>query len=194
MSQLEFYFDYRSPYSYLAHSRLEELGANLTMVPFDLVDVMKRVDNVPTSVTCRAKGRYVRQDLNRYAALYGVKLQFHPRSREIDGRRLLRATFAVAQLGDPASAVAAIFRARWCEPAPLETSAQIAALLGEAGYSSAVLEPLIDDPRLDEALDRSSTAAAERGVFGSPTFFIGDEMFFGNDRLDFVEARLKAVQ
>jgi 2-hydroxychromene-2-carboxylate isomerase len=194
MSKLEFYFDFSSPYSYLAHTRLHELGVHVTMVPFDVLDVMKRVGNVPTSAISRAKGRYVRQDLLRYAARYGVKLQLHPRSNEIDSRRLLRATLAAAQLGDPASAVAAIFHARWCEPAPLETSAQIAALLGAAGYSSAAIEPLIDDPRLDETLDRSNAAAAERGVFGAPTFFIGDEMFFGNDRLDFVQARLKEVQ
>lgn len=194
MNSLEFYFDYRSPYSYLAFTQFAKLNANLIMVPFDILDVMKRVENVPTSVTCSAKNRYVQKDLKRWAELYRVPLNRHPKANEIDARRLLRATVAAGQLGNIVSAAAAIYHARWREHAPLETAEQIAALLGQAGFDKAVLEPMIDDPALDKALDELSAAAAARGVFGAPTFFVGEDMYFGNDRLDFVRARLAVQQ
>ncbi|MBT9507434.1 2-hydroxychromene-2-carboxylate isomerase [Rhodoferax sp.] len=194
MNSLEFYFDYRSPYSYLAFTQFANLNANLIMVPFDILDVMKRVENVPTSVICGAKNRYVQKDLKRWAELYGVQLNRHPKANEIDARRLLRATLAAGQLGDMTSAAAAIFHARWRDHAPLETSEQIAALLGQAGFDKAALESMIDDAALDKALDELSAAAAARGVFGAPTFFVGEDMYFGNDRLDFVRNRLEVQQ
>ena len=194
MNSLEFYFDYRSPYSYLAYTQFANLNANLILIPFDIVDVMKRVENVPTSVICAAKNRYVQKDLRRWAALYGVQLNRHPKANEIDARRLLRATLAAGQLGNMASAAGAIFHARWRDPVPLETSSQIATLLGQVGFDCSEIEPMIDSLELDQALDKGSAAAAERGVFGAPTFFVGDDMYFGNDRLDFVRARLEADQ
>ncbi len=187
---LEFYFDYRSPYSYLAHSQLDRLGAEVRFFPFDLRDLMKRVENVPTSVVCAPKNRYVREDLKRWAARYGVPFERHPQIEALDRRRLLRATLAAGQMGNMAAAVAAIFPALWAHAAPLQTPQEIAAVLARAGFDRAAIEARIDDPALDQALDAATEAAAARGVFGAPTFFVGDEMFFGNDRLDFIRDRL----
>jgi 2-hydroxychromene-2-carboxylate isomerase len=70
------------------------------------------------------------------------------------------------------------------------SSADVAAVLSRAGVNRPDLASWIDDPVLDETLDRATNAAAERGVFGAPTIFIGDDMYFGNDRLHFVRERL----
>jgi 2-hydroxychromene-2-carboxylate isomerase len=95
MPAVQFYFDYRSPYSYLAQSQLGDLA--LEIHPFDVLDVMKRVNNTPTTITCAAKNRYAGADLGRWAARYGIPFAPNPQMRTLDGRRLLRATLAVKQ-------------------------------------------------------------------------------------------------
>src|SRR5215471_6602367 len=108
MPKLEFFFDYRSPYSYLARSQLDSLGVEVSYHPFDLLDLMKQVENVPTSIICKPKTRYLMKDLQRWSAIYGVPVNRNPGAAKIDGRRLLRATIAAGRRGDGiAKAVAA---------------------------------------------------------------------------------------
>ena len=193
MTTVEFHFDYRSPYSYLAHSQLQVLGATISLHPFDLRELMKRVDNVPTSVLCPPKNRYLRGDLIRWATRYGVPFERHPDLTTIDGRRLLRATLAAGRSGDMAAATGAIFRALWGQPKPLSTPPDLARLLATAGLDGPAVEALIDSGEIDAEVEVATAAAVERGVFGAPTFFVGDEMFFGNDRLDWVRERVEAA-
>jgi 2-hydroxychromene-2-carboxylate isomerase len=188
--RLEFFFDFRSPYSYLANSQLAGLDVEVAYRPFEILGLMKDVGNVPTSIICKPKNRYLGADLRRWVQLYGVPFQPHPEMSAIDARRLLRAALAAEELGEAPKAVAAIFRALWGVPAPLATPADVVAVLNTAGVGSPQLISRIDDPALDEALDKATAAAAERGVFGAPAMFVGDDMFFGNDRLDFVRDAL----
>ena len=193
MTTVAFHFDYRSPYSYLAMTQIA--GLDLTLHPFDVLDVMKRVGNTPTTITCKAKGRYAQADLGRWARRYQVPVGRHPAMGEIDGLRLLRATLAIAQGPDRRKAAVALFGAMWGSHVPLGTPADVAALLGGAGVAGAAeLAERMDQPDLVAELDAANAAAAERGVFGSPTFFVGDEMFFGNDRLDFLREALETAQ
>jgi 2-hydroxychromene-2-carboxylate isomerase len=73
--QLEYFFDFRSPYSYLAHSQLTGLGVEIILRPMNVLTVMKSVGNTPTTIECAAKGRYARVDLARWAQRYGMPLQ-----------------------------------------------------------------------------------------------------------------------
>lgn len=188
--RLEFFFDYRSPYSYLANTQLPGLDVEVAYRPFDILGLMNQVGNVPTSVICKPKSRYLGADLQRWVRIYGVPFQRHPEMAAIDARRLLRASLAGEELGQAAPAVAAIFKAFWGVPAPLATTDDVVAVLADAGVSAPDLAARIDDPALDAALDKATAAAAERGVFGAPTMFVVDEMFFGNDRFDFVREAL----
>ena len=189
MPVLEFYFDYRSPYAYLAQSQLHRLGVEVTYRPFEILGLMDRVGNVPTSITCKAKNRYLGADLQRWVATYRVPFRAHPRMSEIDPRRLLRSTLAADELGMAPQAIGAIFKAFWgAGGEPLRTASEVAAVLHAAGVSGPDLAARIDDPALDRALDAATDSAIARGVFGAPTMFVGDEMFFGNDRFDFVRA------
>lgn len=190
MAVLEFYFDYRSPYAYLAQSQLHRLGVDVAYRPFEILGLMDRVGNVPTSITCKAKSRYLGADLQRWVTTYQVPLQRHPNMSEIDPRRLLRATLAAEELGLAPQAVGAIFKAFWGTGAPLTTASDVAAALNGAGVGGADLVARIDNRALDQALDAATKSAVARGVFGAPTMFVGDEMFFGNDRFDFVRASL----
>lgn len=189
MSTVGFYFDYRSPYSYLAMTQIGDL--DLTLHPFDVIDVMKRVNNTPTTITCKVKGEYAAKDLARWATRYGVPLSRNPQMREIDGQRLLRATLAIAAGPERRKAAEALFKAMWANPAPLNTAAEIATLLTSAGVAGAAgLAQQMDSEESGAALDAANAAAAGRGVFGSPSFFARDEMFFGNDRLEFLRNAL----
>jgi len=191
MKTIDFYFDYRSPYSFLALSQVRKMDVAIAFHPFEIGALMKAVGNVPTSLTCAPKGRYVMTDMGRWAAHYGVPLNRHPQGSEIDASRLLRATLVAGQLGAMPAAVNAIFNAFWSAPAPLSTAAEVAALLGAAGIDAETLEARMDLPAAQALLDEATGGAASRGVFGAPTLFVEDDMFFGNDRLHFVQARLE---
>ena len=191
MAVLDFYFDYRSPYAYLAQTQVRALGAEIAWRPFEILQLMDKVGNVPTSITCKPKGKYLGADLMRWVAMYKVPFQRHPQAGSIDARRLLRATLAAAELGQADAAVGAIFGAYWGSGAPLATAEDVVAVLNTAGAGAPDLAARIDDPVLDAALDEATAEAAARGVFGAPTMYVGDEMFFGNDRFDFVRASLE---
>ena len=82
MAAVQFYLDYRSPYSYLAQSQLDDVA--LEIRPFDVLDVMKRVNNVPTTITCAVKGQYAGADLGRWVKRYEIPFARNPQMREID--------------------------------------------------------------------------------------------------------------
>jgi 2-hydroxychromene-2-carboxylate isomerase len=189
---IEFYFDFQSPYSYLAHSQLGALGATVRLVPFQVLPLMKLVNNTPTTITCAVKRAYAGKDLGRWAARYGVPLS-PPDMTRLDGELLLRVVTAARSEAIRAQATDAIFKAVWGgagDPSP----AGLEAVLAARGLPAAELIAAAGQPEAAEALAAATEAAGARGVFGSPTIFVGDEIFFGNDRLDFVRERLAAKE
>ena len=192
MAPVDFYFDYRSPYSYLALTQLDDV--ELRLLPIDVVEVMRIVGNVPTTVTCAAKGRYAMADLGRWARRYRQPVSRHPDSGSIDARRLLRATLAVEDGLQRRAAAKALFAAMWVTGASLSHVEDVLAGLTGAVVDTSGLVERIDRPELTAQLDAASASAAERGVFGVPTMIAGGEMFFGNDRLDFLRDHLEMTQ
>lgn len=191
--QIDFYFDFGSPYSYLASTQLPALaaGASIAHRPFRILELMKMVGNRPTTIESKVKGRYAGVDLGRWAARYRVPLQRNPHMRGFDFDALRRGALVAIDLGKADAYVGALFRAVWAGDRNLADPAALAATLGEAGFDGAALMARAAEPDYVERLDKETEAAAERGVFGAPTFFVGDQMFFGNDRLDFVADALK---
>lgn len=186
---LEFFFDFRSPYSYLAYSQLPPLGVEIQLRPMTVLKVMEEVGNVPTTLTCAAKGRYARGDLLRWAQRY--QLPLNPGDmKNTDGEACSRAVLAAGSAAQAAAVTEALFKACWGEGRSLASVADILAVLTEAGIDTQPISELIDDPATVAALDSNTREAAARGVFGSPTMLIGEAMFFGNDRLDFVREHL----
>jgi 2-hydroxychromene-2-carboxylate isomerase len=193
MRVVEFYFDFRSPYSYLAHSQLGSLGAAVNYHPMDVVAVMQQAGNTPTTVSCEAKGRYADVDLQRWSKRYGIPLCPRKDISSVDGRKLLRAVLAANECGLATETVTAIFFAFWRHGSPLSTTADIVRVLYGAGiFESGILSGL-DDGELSDRLLLVSKKAADRGVFGVPTFIVNGEMFFGNDRIEFVREHLEAA-
>ena len=186
---LEYFFDFRSPYSYLAYSQLYELNAEIVLRPMSVLKVMDAVGNVPTTLVCAAKGRYARADLMRWAQRYQVPLNPGDMKRT-DGEACSRAVLAADSAEQAAAITGALFRACWGEGKSLTSVADILDVLTAAGIDTTTLGAHIDDLATVAALEANNKEAAARGVFGSPTILIGETMFFGNDRLDFVREHL----
>jgi 2-hydroxychromene-2-carboxylate isomerase len=186
---VEIFYDFRSPYSYLAFVRLMQMEVTPTLHPIQILKVMERVGNVPTTITCAAKGRYARNDLARWAGRYGITL--NPSDmRANDGDACSRAVLAAASPAEALAVTMALYRACWSEGKALPNTADILAALTAAGIDTTSIAARIDAPETVAALAANTDAAVERGVFGSPSIFVGDTMFFGNDRLDFVAEEL----
>lgn len=186
---IDFYFDFFSPYSYLASTQLASWPVQVNYIPMPVLEVMKIVNNVPTTIVCAAKRRYAQKDLQRWAADYGVKLTAHPDMKTISGQALLRLAVAAVSLGHGAPAIHALFAGLWRDSADLSTEG-CEQLLRAAGLPADAIVTKADEEATLAALTRNAEAAAERGVFGAPTFVVGDDMYFGNDRLHFLRRRL----
>lgn len=198
MPRLEYFFDYVSPFTYLADSQLagvvERTGAELVYRPFLLGGVMKASGNAPP-FSVPNKGRYTGADVNRWAARYGVPLAPNP---HFPVNTVLPMRAAVVLLAEPAdhaafrSFHAAAFRAMWSEGANLADEGVVRDLLTKAGCDADAVIARCAEPAVKDALRANTDEAVERGAFGAPSFFVGDELFFGNDRLDFVEEALRS--
>jgi len=195
--QIEFYFDFPSPYSYLATTQFARLraatGADIVYKPFRILPLMKMVGNTPTTVECKSKGKYAFTDIGRWTARYQVPFQRNPNLRAVDFAQLGRVALIAIDEGHGADYVSAVYRALWAGDANLADRSVFTALLDKAGLDGESLLKKAEAPEIMTRLDQATEAAAKRGVFGSPTFFVGDQMFFGNDRLDFLTDAAKTA-
>ncbi len=195
--QIEFYFDFVSPYSYLAATQLPGLikatGAEIVYRPFRLLDLMKIVGNRPTTMECQNKGNYAGADISRWATRYKVPFERNPHRRNFDYALFGRGALVAIDEGRGANYVDLIFRALFAGEQDLADTAVFARLVDQAGLDGAALIRAASDAELIARLEKQTAAAAERGVFGSPTFFVRDQIFFGNDRLDFVTDAARAA-
>ncbi|MEA2625900.1 MAG: 2-hydroxychromene-2-carboxylate isomerase [Candidatus Binatota bacterium] len=193
--QVDFFFDFVSPYTYLAETQLSALktrtGATFRLWPMHLLNLMKRVGNSPTTVLCANKMKYAGADIGRWVSRYRVPFEFNPHVFAADQSLALRGAL-VAQDQDVEEAYnRAVFRAFWAEGVEVNDRARLAEALKAGGLDGNALLETADAARYGERLAENTETAAERGVFGSPTFIVGDDVFFGNDRLEFLEQRLQ---
>ncbi len=190
---IELFYDFRSPYGYLAFTQLREMDVAVGLRPMKILTVMEKVGNVPTTITCAAKGRYARADLGRWAGRYGIMLN-PSNMRDNDGDACSRAVLAGASPAEADAITLALYRASWSEGKTLGTTDDILAAIAAAGLDAAPIAARIDAVDVVAQLDANTDEAVERGVFGSPSIFVGDTMFFGNDRLDFVREELARLE
>jgi 2-hydroxychromene-2-carboxylate isomerase len=193
-STVEFFFDFGSPTSYLAWTQLPKLaadcGAQLVWRPILLGGVFKATGNA-SPVTVPAKGRWMFQDMARWARRYGVTLAMNPHF-PINTLTLMRAAVGL-QMRQPADFeryVDTVYRAMWQTPSNLGDPALLADTLQRAGFDAQALLALAGDAEVKARLVANTDEAVARGVFGAPTMFVGEQMFFGQDRLDFVREAL----
>ncbi|HSV44197.1 MAG TPA: 2-hydroxychromene-2-carboxylate isomerase [Ramlibacter sp.] len=192
---VEFYFDVGSPAAYLAWTQMPriaaETGAAIDYRPMLLGGVFQATGN-QSPMMVPAKGKYMIDDLQRYARRYGVPFRRNPYF-PINTLTLMRGATGV-QLREPLRLLAyvdAVFRAIWVDGKNMNEPAEVGAVLQAAGFDPQALLALAGDAQVKERLKAVTQQAVERGVFGAPAFFIGGQLYWGQDRLDFVKEALQ---
>jgi 2-hydroxychromene-2-carboxylate isomerase len=191
---VEFFFDFGSPTAYLAWTQLPKIaaesGATLVWRPMLLGGVFKATGNA-SPVTVPAKGKWMNQDIARWARRYGASFRFNPHF-PINTLTLMRIAVGV-QMRRPADFeryVDTVYRAMWETPLNIGDPAVLADVLQRAGFEADALLALAGDAEVKAQLAANTDEAVARGVFGAPTMFVGEQMHFGQDRLDFVREAL----
>jgi 2-hydroxychromene-2-carboxylate isomerase len=192
---LDFHFDVGSPAAYLAWTQMprlaRETGATVHYRPFLLGGVFQATGN-RSPMEVPAKSRWMRVDLQRFAARYGVPYRHNPHF-PINTLTLMRAAVGL-QMRQPDRLLPfgdAVYKAIWVDGRNMNDAAEVGRVLQDAGFDPQAVLALTQDPEVKEQLKSVTQQAVARGVFGAPTFFVGDQMFWGQDRLDFVKEALQ---
>jgi len=192
---LEFYFDFSSPYGYLAAEQIEALaarqGRRVAWRPFLLGAVFKAIGGQPL-VEQPMKGDYARRDMARSAREHSLPLTFPP-TFPFPSVAACRAVYW-RQDGDPAAAgdlVLALYRRAFAEGGDIVTAEGVIAVAEGLGIAQTTLEAALEDKRVKDRTRQEVEAALTRGVFGSPFIFVEDEPFWGADRLPMLERWLE---
>jgi 2-hydroxychromene-2-carboxylate isomerase len=199
MTRVEFHFDFGSPNAYLAHLVIPEIerrtGAKFEYVPVLLGGVFKLTGNrspAEAFAGIKNKPEYERLETERFLKRHAItgyrRNPFFP----VNTLMVMRGAIAAQNLGVFERYVDEIYRHTWSEPKKLDDPAVWRAVLQEAGFDAPRFETLVQDAEIKQRLIANTERSVERGTFGSPTFFVGDEIFFGKDRLRDVEEAILA--
>jgi 2-hydroxychromene-2-carboxylate isomerase len=199
MAKLEFHFDFGSPNAYLSHLVLPEIekrtGVKFEYVPVLLGGVFKATNNrspAQSLVGIKNKPEYERIEMNRFIKRHGItRFKSNP-FFPVNTLMMMRGAVAARQLGVFERYVDEMFRNMWGDPKKMDDPAIFRTALDEAGLPTAKIVELIETQPVKDELIANTQRSVERGTFGSPTFYVGDEIFFGKDRLRDVEELIAA--
>jgi 2-hydroxychromene-2-carboxylate isomerase len=194
MSEVQFHFDFGSPNAYLSHLVIpgitQRTGVTFNYVPVLLGGVFKLTGNrspAETLVGIKNKPEYERLETGRFIQRHGITTfranPFFP----VNTLVLMRAAIAARKLGIFEHYVDEIYRHMWSDPKKLDDPATLRAALSESGLDAEKLLTLAQTQEVKDELLANTQRSVDRGTFGSPTFFVGDQIFFGKDRLRDVE-------
>ncbi len=199
MARVEFFFDCSSPWTYLAFHRIEELcaeaGAELSWRPILVGGVFNAVNPSvyeQRSKPVPAKARYYLKDLRDWARFYGLEIG-QPPVFPVNSVRAMRAAYVALDRGRLPAWARAVFEAYWGELRDISQLEVLRDLAARVGLDADDLLARIEEPDTKQRLRSATDELIERGGFGSPTLFVdGDDMYFGNDRLELLRSRLSS--
>ena len=188
-----FWFDFHSPWCYLASTRVGAIaarhGAAVRWRPLQLARLIDAIDGRRVLDENPAFVRWYKQDLQDWAALYGLTIEYHPRF-PLRPSRALRAALHASGEGLAEAWVLRVMRAYWSEAADISDLDVLGRLAGEVGLDPAkTVEAAVSDAR-KATLEANTREAIEAGVFGVPSFVVDGKLFFGNDRLIVLDRHL----
>jgi 2-hydroxychromene-2-carboxylate isomerase len=200
MAKVEFHFDFGSPNAYLAHLVIPEIeqrtGAKFEYVPLLLGGVFKLTGNrspAESLAGIKNKPDYERLETARFIKRHNITCFRHNPFFPVNTLTIMRGAIAAQQLGLFERYVDEIYRHMWCEPKKLDDPAVLQAALLASGFDAQRLGELVQDADVKARLLANTERSVERGTFGSPTFFVGEKIFFGKDRLRDVEEMILAT-
>ncbi|MBV2205680.1 MAG: 2-hydroxychromene-2-carboxylate isomerase [Pseudomonas sp.] len=192
-STIAFYFDFLSPFAYLARHRLvaiaQQHGCNIDYRPIDLARAKYAIGNTgPTNRELPVKLAYLMKDLQRWAERYGVP--FEPVQNH-NSRLLNLGTFYAREQEQADDYVELAYRYTWGEGGAPDDPQLHRRIARELRWDEEAFVTYLGSDEAEACYERSNREAIKRGVFGVPTLCFGDEMWWGNDRLDFLEEHLR---
>lgn len=198
---LEFLFDFGSPNAYLSHAVIpsieERLGVKFQYVPTLLGGLFKLTGNrSPGEAYADIKNKleYERLEMERFIALHGItRFQWNPHF-PVNTLHIMRGAIAAQREGVFEKYVDTIFACMWEQKLKMDDPDVIATALSQAGLDANRLMALTQDADIKAALMHNTQHAFERGAFGSPTFFLDDDIYFGKERLRDIEDRIRRLQ
>ena len=196
---VEFHFDFGSPNAYLSHLVVPAIerrtGVRFEYVPVLLGGVFKATNNVSPAVSLRGiknKGEYAELETRRFLVRHGISRYARNPFFPVNTLQIMRGAVAAKRLGCYERYVDEVYRHMWADPKKMDEPAVIAAALRESGLPADDLLALAADADVKQELIANTERSVARGTFGSPTFFVGDAIFFGKDRLREVEEEIEA--
>lgn len=198
MSQtVDYYFILNSPWSYLANLQLPGLlartGATLNLRPLRMAPLMEASGGLPLSKRPPQRQAYRLQELERWRRRLNVPLNLQPAHFPVDERLAAGVVLAAQEDGHDGLELAETFGAAvWVQEHNLADEAVIGEILSSEGLPSLLIQES-RDARFDRLLDENTEAAIAAGVFGVPTFVLDEQLFWGQDRLDFLEEAIKSA-
>jgi 2-hydroxychromene-2-carboxylate isomerase len=189
MADIEFWYEFASTYSYPSAMRIQRLASDAGVAvcwrPFLLGPIFKAYgwNDSPFNIFA-AKGRYMWRDLERICAADGLALKLPPVSFPQNGLKAARLALVGEQRGWTPAFTRAVFAANYAEQKDIADDATLAAILDGLGVDAEAAIAAANTSDNKDALRRQTEEAASRGLFGAPSFTIGDELFWGNDRLE----------
>ena len=196
---VEFHFDFGSPNAYLSHLVVPAIerrtGVRFEYVPVLIGGVFKATNNVSPAVSLRGiknKGEYAELETRRFLTRHGITRYARNPFFPVNTLQIMRGAVAAQRLGCYERYVDELYRHMWAEPKKLDEPAVIAAALAESGLPANELLALAADASVKQELIANTERSVARGNFGSPSFFVGDALFFGKDRLREVEEEIEA--
>ena len=201
MPKVEFHFDFGSPNAYLAHLVIPEIeqraGAKFEYVPVLLGGVYKLTGNrspAESLLGVKNKPEYERLETARFIKRHGITRFRQNPFFPVNTLTIMRGAIAAQKLGVFERYVDEIYQHMWSEPKKLDDPAILRAALLESGFDAERFTELVQDADIKAQLLDNTERSVARGTFGSPTFFVGDEIFFGKDRLHDVEEMILATR
>ena len=192
--KVEFLFDVGSPTAYLAYTQLpaiaKKTNAQIEWTPMLLGGLFKAVGN-QSPAFLKPKSEWMSKDIARFAVRYGVPYQKNEHF-PVNTLHLMRGAIAAQEDGNLDQYLDCVFHAMWAGSKKMDDPEVVSETFEASGLDSKHIFSRIQEQAVKDRLIRNTENAAERGAFGAPTFFVGGEMFFGQDRLDFVEQFLSA--
>jgi 2-hydroxychromene-2-carboxylate isomerase len=194
MMKVEFHFDFGSPNAYLSHLVIPEIerrtGARFDYVPVLLGGVFKLTNNRSPAESLkgiRNKPEYERLETQRFIRRHGItRFRVNP-FFPVNTLMMMRGAIAARRMGVFEHYVDEMYRHMWAEPKKMDDPAIFRSALADAGFDATRFFALIESAEIKEELLKNTERSVERGTFGSPTFYVGDEIYFGKDKLREVE-------
>ena len=192
---VDYYFTLPSPWTYLGHQRFVEIarrhGAEIRVKPVDYGVIFPQTGGLPLPKRAPARQAYRLMELKRWPAYLDIPLNTHPKHFPVpDGDAACMVIAAENSGGDPLRLAHAILRAVWVEDKDITDMATLAEIAQANGHDGERLTAAAQEPETRAAYEAQTEAAIARGVFGAPTYIYQDELFWGQDRLDFLDRAL----